>query len=293
MEATARRMTGGPALDPAPRSARLSVGLEVLLTLLLLAMSLAGILIPSTYARESASSAAQAVGQDWVDLAIAVPWLAFSGAFARGGSRTGRFLLAGGYLYAVYELAIYAFAIHFNALFLVYCAALGVSVLGLVSTMHALGREELSSWFSDRMPRRSAAAVLIAIGVGFGLLWLGDIVPALVRGTTPATVVEARVPTNPVHVMDLSLILPAHVAAGVLLFRRRPLGYLLAPVLLGFGVLMATSIGGMMVVMRLRGVPAALSVVVGMAVLATLNGVVLVKISRALHGRGGGELLGR
>jgi hypothetical protein len=272
------------AADPAPRAARFAVGLELPLTLLLAAISLAGILSPSTYGRETASWAAQAVGQDWVDLLIAVPWLALSGAYARGGSRTGRFLLAGGYLYALYELAIYAFAIHFNALFLLYCAAFGLSILGLVATMHALGREDLPGWFSARMPRRGAGALLIAIGVGFGLLWLGDIVPALVRGTTPPTVIEARVPTNPVHVMDLSLILPAHVAAGVLLLRRRPLGYLLAPVLLAFGILMATSIGGMMVVMRLRGVPADLAVVAGMAVLAGLNGWVFTRLARALRG---------
>jgi hypothetical protein len=271
------------ASDPAPRASRVSVGLEVPLTLLLVAISLAGILNPSTYARETPGWAAQAVGQDWFDLVVAVPWLAFSGAYARNGSRPGRFLLAGGYLFALYELAIYAFAIHFNALFLVYCAALGLSVLGLVATMHALGREDLPAWFGARMPRRSAAALLLAIGVAFAALWLRDVVPAMLGGGTPATVAEARVPTNPVHVMDLSIILPAHVAAGVLLWRRRPLGYLLAPVLLAFGVLMAASIGGMLVVMQVRGASADLSVVVGMGILAALNGVMLARMSRALR----------
>jgi hypothetical protein len=39
-------------------------------------------------------------------------------------------------------------------------------------------------------------------------------------------------PTNPVHVLDMAFLLPAVIAAGVALVRRRPIGYWLAPVLL-------------------------------------------------------------
>ena len=40
--------------------------------------------------------------------------------------------------------------------------------------------------------------------------------------------------TNPVHVLDLSILLPALALSGVLLLRRRAAGFLLAPLLLGF-----------------------------------------------------------
>ena len=83
--------------------------------------------------------------------------------------------------------------------------------------------------------------------------------------------------------MDLSTILPAHIAVGVLLLRRRRLGYALAPVLLGFGILMSLSIAGMLLVMRLRGAAGGSLVVIAMLILAALNALVLTRTLRALR----------
>jgi hypothetical protein len=246
------------------------------LALLMAVISLVGILVPSTYARETASWAAQAAGQDWVDLVLAVPWLVATGLGARRGSRAAALLLGGALLYAVYELVIYAFAVHFNRLFLLYCAALGLALYALAGLLWWLGSKDVGGWSADGVPRRTAGLLLVVIGLGFGALWLGEIVPALASGTVPASLAETRLPTNPVHAIDLSTILPAHVIAGVLLLRRRPLGYAAAPILLSFGLLMALSIAGMMVVMHLRGIDANLAVVAVMAALAIVNAVVLV-----------------
>ena len=43
---------------------------------LVAAASLGGLLLPSVYARETASWRVQGLGQDWVDLVLAAPWLA-------------------------------------------------------------------------------------------------------------------------------------------------------------------------------------------------------------------------
>lgn len=42
-------------------------------------------------------------------------------------------------------------------------------------------------------------------------------------------VARRDVPTDPVHVLDLALFLPATCAAGALLLRRRGMGYAAAP----------------------------------------------------------------
>src|SRR5262252_1287924 len=94
------------------------------LAALVVLASIGGLLVDDVYARESANWAAQGVGQDWVDLVVAVPWLVLSGIFAQRGSRAALLLLAGGLVYTLYEFVIYALALHFNALFLVYCAVL-------------------------------------------------------------------------------------------------------------------------------------------------------------------------
>lgn len=257
--------------------------LAYLTTALIFCISVVGVADSTIYARETANWRAQAVGQDWVDLVLAVPWLAMTAAMARRGSRSGVVLLVGGLVYAVYELVIYAFALHFNALFLVYCAALGLSVCSVVPMVHALVHHDVQGWFSQSTPVRAAGIFLIALGACFALLWLAEIAPALLRGTVPASIAEAHIPTNPVHVLDLSLVLPAHVVSGVLLLRKRPLGYVAAPLLLAFDVLMAASIGGMMAVMLLRGVMASLSVAAGMAVLSFMAGVLLIELLRGLR----------
>ena len=58
----------------------------LILALLVAVASLAGILVPETYARETAEWAGQAIGQDWFDLLVAVPALIVCALGARRGS---------------------------------------------------------------------------------------------------------------------------------------------------------------------------------------------------------------
>ena len=243
--------------------------------------SLGGILTPSLYVRESANWTAQAIGQDWMDLLLAVPWLVVTGVFALRGSRRGFLLLAGGLLYTVYTFVIYALGMHFNAMFLVYCAALGGSIFALTGMVRSLLGGESTTPSATTISTRTAGYFLVAIGVLFGIAWLGEIVPAVFWNTVPDSIAEAEIPTNPVYVIDLSVILPLHVATGISLLRGRPFGSLLAPVVLAFGVLMALSIGGMMFVMRLRGVEANLGVAAGMLATGSMCATVLVMLLRS------------
>jgi hypothetical protein len=79
-------------------------------------------------------------------------------------------------------------------------------------------------------------------------------------------------------VLDLSIVLPAHLAAGLMLLRRRPHAVALASVLLAFGVLMASSIVALMLVMHLRGLDVVPPVAFAMAVVAMLSAVALVAL---------------
>jgi hypothetical protein len=245
--------------------------------------SLGGIVLPATYASETASWAAQGVGQDWVNLAVAVPWLSLSGLFALRGSRRALLLLAGALAYLVYSFLIYALAVHFNSLFLVYCAVLGLSFFSLTSIGLELHDKNPSSWYREGVPVRLAGGLLITIGLLFASLWLREVLPALAQGTVPVTIVEAGLFTNPVHVLDLSICLPALLIAGVSILRRRGLGYVLAPVLLGFGVLMAIAIAGMILLLSRRGLPVGLAVPSFLGVLALACTAVLVSFLRHLQ----------
>ena len=60
------------------------------------------------------------------------------------------------------------------------------------------------------------------------MAWMKDIVPAIVGHATPLSLAYTSQPTNPVEVLDLSLLLPLPVLSGVWLWNCRPWGYLLA-----------------------------------------------------------------
>lgn len=245
-------------------------------------VSLGGLVVPGVYARETAAWTAQAVGQDWFDLVVAAPAIAIYGVLARRSSRW-RAVLAGAYGYAVYELLIYVFAVHLNALFLLYCATLGGASFALIALAGDLRARAPAL---DRGGAHLAGGFLVGVGVLFALLWLGEDVPALLRQQPPASLVEVGLATNPVHVIDLSFVLPLHVVVGVLAWRGRPAGAAYAPVLLAFGALMAASIGGMLIVMR---GPAA--VIAAMLAVALASAAILVRVS--LRGSAKAEPLDR
>jgi hypothetical protein len=264
------------AMDPpqAIQPTKLGAELALVLATAMAAISACGIALPSTYARETAAWAAQAVGQDWFDLLIAVPWLALVARRAEHGSRRARLLLASTLLYAGYQLVIYSFGVRFNSLFLLYCGALGVTMLALIAVSAGLLRDPGTGW-PPGTPVKTIAAVLFGTGALFAFLWLAEILPAIVHGRTPASIAATGLPTNPVHVMDLAFILPAHVAAAALILRRRVLAEVLATVLLGFDLLMSASIAGMLIVMRLRAVQASAGVIIGMMILAVTDALLL------------------
>ena len=61
--------------------------------------------------------------------------------------------------------------------------------------------------------------------------------PALLSGVLSQSLVNMALPTNPVHILDLAFFLPAIIATGVLLIKRTPLAYTLAPTFIVFLIL--------------------------------------------------------
>jgi hypothetical protein len=67
----------------------------------------------------------------------------------------------------------------------------------------------------------------------FSSLWLADTVPASLSGSTPARLAALHATSNPVEVNDLAIIIPTFIVAGILAWRRQPLGYLMSGILIG------------------------------------------------------------
>ena len=77
--------------------------------------------------------------------------------------------------------------------------------------------------------------------------------------------------TNPVHVLDLGLLLPAMIITAILLWRRKLLGYFLALPLLVFSILTGIGILAIFVVMSMKGMPTSLIVELLFAVIVLVS----------------------
>ncbi|MBA3539533.1 MAG: hypothetical protein H0T79_07875 [Deltaproteobacteria bacterium] len=106
----------------------------------------------------------------------------------------------------------------------------------------------------------------------------------MTSGRQPAELVETGLLTNPVHVLDLSFILPLQVLAGVTLWRGKARGYLLAPAILAFVTLMAGSIAFLVVMMVRHGVSSGgAAVAIAMAALAAAAFLLLAWMRRSVR----------
>ena len=256
-------MTGGRAVI------HFSGALAALVTV----SSVAGLVDPRVYAQETRNWALQAQGQDVGNL-LAVVVLVLAAVRAAQGSARAALAWVGTLLYLVYAFLVYSFAAHFNHLFLVYVAVLGLSAWALLLRAGEVRRRLTMS--ADGRSRVVGAWVLIVTGALFALLWLSELVPAVLTGEVPASVAEAGLWVNPIHVIDLSVVLPAFVLTGVAALQGRGHGLFWLGPWLVFSTLMGTSIVAAMVLMAAAGEGAALgpALMVTVVVLASLGAAV-------------------
>lgn len=185
------------------------------------------------YGREVGDFIDLATAQDLVNLVVVAPLIVVLGVAAARGSVRAFTCWVGCVAFTVYNYAIYTFSIHFGPLFLVWIAVLGLSVYALIGALTTMDAALVARWFDGRTLSVTTWTLWVA-GTAFGLLWLSEILPDLAAGRASTSGAALNLPTNPVHVLDLALFLPAVLVSGTLLRRRRPLGFATAPGVLVF-----------------------------------------------------------
>lgn len=141
-----------------------------------------------------------------------------------------------------------AFFVHFGPLLLLYIATLGLSFYSFVGALVSLDWQKAGGLFAE-IKIRPAGILLGVVAVLFAFLWLNDIVRALASGGIPTDPDKIGLWVNPIHVLDLALLLPGAFIIAVLLWRRRILGLVLAVPFLVFFILMGAAILSMMIMM--------------------------------------------
>lgn len=97
------------------------------------------------------------------------------------------------------------------------------SAAGAIGPIEADG---LRAHFAPGLLVRTIAIYRLAVAALYFLAWMSDIVPAIVGSTTPASLHGLKLPTDPVHVLDLSALLPLAALSGIWLWQRRTWGHL-------------------------------------------------------------------
>ncbi|MGF1470399.1 MAG: hypothetical protein ACFB50_01500 [Rubrobacteraceae bacterium] len=240
-------------IEGGPKHAQTWLWLTAPIAILVATAALVELFVEGIFRGDELNFVAQAIGQDYVTLVVALPVLVVSAILAGRGSGRARIVWLGSLAYVLYTYVIYAFHVRFNPLFLVYVAVLGLSLYALIGGLATTNFESIKARFSRGTPVKAASIFLVVLAALFYFTWLGETVPALLTGEVPQSAIDSGTPTNGVHVLDMAWILPAILIAAVLLWRRRALGYVLAGAVLTFGTLIVVAVMAMVVSMSLYG----------------------------------------
>jgi hypothetical protein len=248
----------------------LASALTLIVILLVPVATLVGLLVPGFY-RDTAWTIPQARGQDLVTLVVAEPLLI--GAFlATQWSRVvAQLVWMGSLSYILYTYAMYSYTANFNALFLVYVALFSASLFALIDVLVHLDLAQAVVAVRPTLPARTIATYLALVGALFAITWLGQIIPATLQGTVPTPVALAKTPTSAVHVQDLAVVIPLLFAAAAWLWRRRPWGVVMAPVLLVLADVMLFALLAMGIFSAWSHIPGALDMEWPFAVLTAVS----------------------
>lgn len=252
-------------------SGKIILSLSIPLFILVVFSSLVGLLIPNFYSKETLNWTAQSIVQDGTDLFLISPLLIIAAVLSYKKSKTGFLLWGGAVLYLVYTFIIYCFCSHFNKLFLVYCVILGLSFYSFFYFIYINITRPASGWINNKIPLKSTGIYFIIIAVLFCFVWLSSLIPELLSNEFPKELLETGLNSNPVYVLDLSVILPAFFWIGIMLLKKREMAFHFAIAFLVFFILMVMTLGAFIVVIYYKGMASDMNLLIIFAVLALFS----------------------
>jgi hypothetical protein len=200
--------------------------LTVVLVLLMAAQSVAGLVYSEQY-RDVPWIKATWFGNDWVTVGLAVPLMGFALVRQRDGSTRWLLVWAGTVAYAIYNYAFYLFGAALSVFFPLYVAAVALAILILILLLARVDVASVARRFRQNTPIRTIGGYFLFVGAGLSFVWMAMWGAYIFAGRPTPVEPEAF---KIVAALDLSLMVPALTCGGVLLWNRRPWGYVLASI---------------------------------------------------------------
>jgi hypothetical protein len=247
--------------------------LSVLLGLLVLACTTAGLFVAGFYRLVNPVLLPGSYGQDWMSLA-AVPALMWAARSATRRSLRGRVVWLGLLTYYLYAYALYAFGPQYTALYPLYVAIVGLSAFALVMVSLSLDISALYRHLRDQLATRWIITLFGAIVISLAPVWLAMMMSAI-RAGKPS-------PFAAIHVLDLAFVFPTLIVAAVGLWRHRPWSYALTGPLLILGATMMGSVVVSEVIAAVRFTPDPIPLAVTFSLIALAAGLLARRYLRLL-----------
>lgn len=205
----------------------------------------AEILTGGIYRFNGEAVAAEGVGWDIVTLFIVVPALLLALPALRRGSVRALLFATGVLAYFLYQYAEYAMFLAFGPLFPLYVAIFALSLSAMAILLSHLDLGALADAVDGRFPRRAAASFGVFMAVLLAGMWL----PLIARSVGQTVVPELDGATTlVVQAFDLGFLVPLGIFTAVTVWRRLPVGYVLAAVVVVKGAAMGAGIAAMVIV---------------------------------------------
>ena len=223
-----------PRWRGSPRALAIAEALSAVIVVLMVVASAIGLLVHGVYHEEPWGREALR-GGDLTTLVLAAPILSTSLILVRRGSRKALVVWLGALAYGVYDFAYYAFGAAFNDVFLLHVALLTLSIWALALGVAGIDAQAVADALNPGRSSRWVGGFLALVGAILGGLWIVLSIRFAITGA-----LMADLPPRGIHLVfaiDLSLLAPALVVAGVLCWRRKTIGVVFAGVMTVMGAL--------------------------------------------------------
>jgi hypothetical protein len=215
-----------PLLRAGPRLTAASVLTAVLLVLMVV-QSVLGLVVDGLYPEQTWAVAALR-GNDLVTLVLVVPMLSAATWLSRRRPSTVAVVVWLAMLfYGVYNYAYYAFGAAFSDVFLLHVAALATSAYALLMLGTSVDADVVALGVRGGTWARVVAVFTALVGAALVGAWGTMSVRYAVTGALPEDVMPPAA-VHLVYALDLAVLAPAFLVAGVLLWMRVPWGAVLA-----------------------------------------------------------------
>lgn len=194
------------------------------LVVLMAVQSLLGLLWATAY-RDPAWIKATWFGNDLITLLVAAPLISISHRMAVAGSVRAELVRLGAVGYAVYNYAFYLFGAALNAFLPLYVITMGVAIVAFASNIARIDPIVVAHSLRPVARLRLVAGYLMFVACGLSLVWIGMWAAYVFAGVpTPVAPETFKI----VAALDLLWLVPSFAAGGVLMWKRRAWGFVLA-----------------------------------------------------------------